>query len=274
MSDITYDRGIFADNLQRLMRLNRERQVDIARLLGVSKSTVSAYCSGGQMPRMDKIEQLAHHFGVSRAALIGDEAAPSNLESQNSNLPSSNLESRISKLASPAEAVYNALNDAGQTEFLRYGRYLSEQPEYRADEPRGEITYIKHYLVPAAAGYASPIPGEDYELLPRDPGTPPLADVCITVRGDSMEPWIPDGSLVYVRRDAPLREFEAGVFFVDGDVYCKQWCVDYAGTLHLLSANPARQDANLRIPKDSGRSCVCFGKVLLSRPLPKPSYEF
>ena len=72
---ITYDRGIFADNLQRLMRQNRERQVDIARLLGVSKSTVSAYCSGNQMPRMDKIEQLAHHFGVSRAALIGDEAA-------------------------------------------------------------------------------------------------------------------------------------------------------------------------------------------------------
>ena len=170
--------------------------------------------------------------------------------------------------------MYNALNDAGQTEFLRYGRYLSEQPEYKAEEPRGEITYIKHYLVPAAAGYASPIQGEDYELLPRGPETPPLADFCITVRGDSMEPYIPDGSLVYVRRDAPLREFEAGVFFVDGDVYCKQWCVDYAGTLHLLSANPARQDANLRIPRDSGRSCVCFGKVLLSRALPRPSYEF
>jgi len=273
---ITYDRGIFADNLQRLMRQNRERQVDVARLLGVSKSTVSAYCSGNQMPRMDKIEQLARHFGVSRAALIGDDAGGSGTTAPaSSDLPSpSNLESQISKLPSPAETVYNALNDAGQAEFLRYGRYLSEQPEYKAEEPRGEITYIKHYLVPAAAGYASPIQGEDYELLPRSADTPPLADFCITVRGDSMEPFIPDGSLVYVRRDAPLREFEAGVFFVDGDVYCKQWCVDYAGTLHLLSANPARQDANLRIPRDSGRSCVCFGKVLLSRPLPKPSYEF
>ena len=258
------------------MREHRERQVDVARLLGVSKSTVSAYCSGGQMPRMDKIEQLARHFGVSRAALIGDDAAPLPPEAEAHTAFPSNLESQISALPkpSPADTVYNALNDAGQTEFLRYGRYLSEQPEYRADEPRGEIAYIKHDLVPAAAGYASPIQGEDYELIPRRPDMPPQADFCITVQGDSMAPWIPDGSLVFVRRDAPLQEFEAGVFFVDGDVYCKQWCVDYAGTLHLLSANPARQDANLIIPRDSGRSCVCFGKVLLDRRLPKPSYAF
>ena len=25
-------------------------------------------------------------------------------------------------------------NDAGQAELLRYGRYLSDQPEYRAEE--------------------------------------------------------------------------------------------------------------------------------------------
>ena len=61
--------------------------------------------------------------------------------------------------------------------------------------------------------------------------------------------------------------------YVDGDVFCKQWCVDYAGTLHLLSANPKREDANIVIPRDSGRSCVCFGKVLLNRSLPMPVYE-
>ena len=87
-----------------------------------------------------------------------------------------------------------------------------------------------------------------------------------------MAPWIPDGSLVYVRRDSPLEEFDVGVFFVDGDVYCKQWCRDYEGVLHLLSANPERQDANLRLAGDSGRSVVCFGKVLLNEKLPRPVY--
>ncbi len=256
LEPITYDRGIFADNLRRLMRLNGERQVDLVRLLGVSKATASAYCSGSQMPRMDKIEQLAHHYGVSRAALIGGEDG----ERREPPAP-----------VSKAEQIYDALNDAGQAEFLRYGRYLAQQEEYRTDSPLRPVT-IKHYLIPAAAGYASPVEGEDYECIPRPLDAPAEADFCITVRGDSMEPWIPDGSLVYVRRDAPLREFEAGVFYVDGDVFCKQWCVDYTGTLHLLSANPARRDANLSLPPDSGRSCVCFGKVLLNRRLPRPSY--
>ena len=73
---VTYDRNLFADNLQRLMKQHREKQVDIANLLGVSKSTVSAYCSGSQMPRMDKIEQLALHFGVTRGFLLGETAQP------------------------------------------------------------------------------------------------------------------------------------------------------------------------------------------------------
>ena len=258
---ISYDKGIFAENLKRLMRENRERQADIARLLGVSKSTLSAYCKGEQMPRMDKVEQLAHHFGVGRAALLGEgegrRAAPQALS-----LPE----------LSPAELLYRELNEAGRAEYLRYGRYLAKQPEYRAGEPRGELVTLKHYLVPAAAGYASPIEGEDYELEPWTPEVPAGADFSIDVSGDSMEPWIPDGSRIYVRRDTPLREFDVGIFFVDGDVYCKQWVVDYAGTLHLLSANPARQDANIVIPRDSGRSCVCFGKVLLPRRLPRPAY--
>jgi hypothetical protein len=79
--------------------------------------------------------------------------------------------------------------------------------------------------------------------------------------------------VVYVQRGAQLQEFDVGVFYVDGDVFCKQWCVDFVGTLHLLSANPKREDANISIPREAGRTCVCFGKVLLPHKLPQPVYE-
>ena len=254
---ISYDRMIFATNLQRLMKEHNEKQVDIARLLGVTKSAVSSYVHGDQMPRMDKIEILAQHFGVSRGALIEEPGAePEPTE----------------PVDHPAVMIYDSLNDAGQREFIRYGRYLTEQPAFKVPAVRKKVETIKHYLVPAAAGYASPIEGEDYELIERGMDTPLDADFCISIRGDSMQPYIKDGSIVYVKRDAPLQEFDVGVFFVDGDVFCKQWCVDYAGTLHLLSANPLRQDANIDIPRDSGRSCVCFGKVLLPTRLPAPAY--
>lgn len=259
-NSVRYDRGIFAANLRRLMEQRGERQVDIAKLLSVSKSTVSAYLSGEQTPRMDKIEALSRYYGVPISALI-----------EPASVGQSSSDSVIPARAAPIVHIYDSLNEQGQGELVRYGNYLSGQEEYRAEKP-APVEYIKHYLVPAAAGYASPIEGDDYELIPRSAAVPSGADFCISIQGDSMAPYIPDGSLVYVRRDSPLREFDVGVFFVDGDVFCKQWCVDYAGTLHLLSANPRRQDANISIARSSGRSCVCFGKVLLDKHLPRPSY--
>lgn len=258
MDNIVYDKNIFAANLQRLMKRDREKQIDVARLLDVSKSTVSAYCSGAQMPRMDKLELLARHYGVTIAALVeSGESAPA-------------AQGAVVQFPPcPASEIYYGLNRRGQAEYIRYGEYLSGQPEFRAERP---VRFIKRYIVPAAAGYASPIEGEDYEQIECPADAPLSADFCINIQGDSMEPYIHDGELVYVKRDAPLHEFDVGIFYVDGDVYCKQWCRDYAGTLHLLSANPKRQDANIELRGTSGRSVVCFGRVILPHRLPKPSY--
>lgn len=174
----------------------------------------------------------------------------------------------------PASRIYNRLNADGQREYVRYGNYLCSQEEYLADENEpAPIEYIRHYFTAAAAGYAAPIEGEDFELVPKDNKTPARADFCIDIAGDSMEPYIHDGQRVYVTRDiSGLHEFDVGIFFVDGDVFCKQWCVDYVGTLHLLSANEKREDANLHIDRDSARSVVCFGKVILPKRLPEPIY--
>ncbi len=255
---MVYDKQIFADNLRRLLKARREKQMDLVRLLDVSRSTLSAYCSGTQMPRMDKLELIARHFGVPLSELLEPPGGRAGAEAPEES-------------ASPILAVYDALNDAGQTELLRYGRFLGEQSGYRTAATKPLL--IRHFLIPAAAGSAAPIEGEDYEWIPRPADAPPKADFCLTIAGDSMEPYIRGGQLVYVRRDAELREFDVGVFFVDGDVLCKQWCLDNAGTLHLLSANPLRQDLNRRFPRDSGQHVVCFGKVLLPAPIPRPSYQ-
>ena len=145
----------------------------------------------------------------------------------------------------------------------------AEGAETEADNAR----YIRHYLVPAAAGSASPIEGEDYELEEVTGDVPAGADFSIDIDGDSMEPYIHDGQRVYVKRGDVAEMKDAGIFYVDGDVLCKQWCMDYVGTLHLLSANPKRERMNRHIARDSTSSCVCFGKVLLPKKLPQPVYE-
>ena len=67
-----YDKSVFARNLLHYMKKNGETQADLVRFLGVSKSTVSAYCKGTQIPRIDKIELLAIHYRSEKSDLIED----------------------------------------------------------------------------------------------------------------------------------------------------------------------------------------------------------
>lgn len=67
---IAYDKNVFAANLGRLMQQNGDKQTDIAKLLEVSKSTVSEYCKGKLMPRMDKIKILSAYYGTTISDLL------------------------------------------------------------------------------------------------------------------------------------------------------------------------------------------------------------
>lgn len=136
-----------------------------------------------------------------------------------------------------------------------------------------EQLYIRVYSTPAAAGAASPIEGEDYSIVRRDKKTPRNADYAVRIQGDSMEPYIKDGETVYVQQHVALRDLDVGIFFLDGDVLCKQIEQDSAGTIHLLSANPKREKLNRAIPKDSTSTLVCLGKVIMPGILPPPKYR-
>lgn len=69
MSDDEY-RKIFSENLNYFMSLNNKTQIDIINDLGFNKSSVSTWCNGTRLPRMDKVDALAKYFGISRSNLI------------------------------------------------------------------------------------------------------------------------------------------------------------------------------------------------------------
>lgn len=242
----------------RLKELRQQNGVTLKALgdeIGCAESTVSLYEAGRREPSRDILIKIADYFGVTLDYLLGrDDTYP-------------DLSSEALSLARD----YDRMDEISKKAIR--GLAAVENERAAAAEPETEPVYIRHYLTPAAAGYASPIEGEDYEMIPVDDSVPKGADFCIDVSGDSMEPYIKDGSRVYVRRGDVEEISDAGVFFVDGDVYVKQWCVDMIGTLHLLSANPRREDANIQIPRDSGRNVVCFGRVMLGKKLPAPSYK-
>jgi len=72
MGNIEEIKSAFAMRLKELIRRKGITQLELAQHLGVSTSTVSAWCTGEKFPRMDKVDTMATYFGVSRSQITGD----------------------------------------------------------------------------------------------------------------------------------------------------------------------------------------------------------
>ena len=64
------NRSIFANNLNKYMRLKNVSRRDLSEALGYSYYTVTDWVNGKKYPRMDKVEQLANYFGIQKSDLI------------------------------------------------------------------------------------------------------------------------------------------------------------------------------------------------------------
>ena len=156
---------------------------------------------------------------------------------------------------------YRALPQAArQTVQAVMAGFAAVQEETAA--PCGEKRMIPLYASPAAAGFAAPVFMEDYEMLEVRDEVPLGAELAVRIQGDSMEPYIADGDVVYVNHD-PLRSGDVGIFCVDGEMLCKQYHRDALGVVYLFSLNRRRAELDVVFPAGSGRSLTCFGRVMM-----------
>lgn len=119
-----------------------------------------------------------------------------------------------------------------------------------------------------AAGTGEIETGNTWSLFTVPDSSP--ADFAIRIAGDSMEPYLEDGSIALCTRDNP-RDGDVAAFLIDGDFICKQVCQDITGALHLFSLNRDRKDADRHIPRDGiERQIICFGTVLMDKTPPLP----
>lgn len=72
MENEGYEKKIFANNLRHYMDMNGENQNDLAAFMCVTKAAVSSWTNGQKIPRMDKMEKLAAHYGITKSMLLED----------------------------------------------------------------------------------------------------------------------------------------------------------------------------------------------------------
>jgi hypothetical protein len=211
------------------IKLHRKRngwsQVELAKILGVGKSTIANYEKGYRSPRQNTIFQLADVFNVSVDDLF----------------PAINAETPST---SPVQAIYDQLTPPRQAKALTYlEKQLLEQNE--EETKKNEVSeviqlYVYDYYDHAASAgtgqYLNDVRVEQIEL-PIDVD----ADFVIPIKGDSMEPDYHDGDLVFIQTSVDLNDGVIGVFNYNGEAYIKQLVID-TEQAYLHSLNPKYKD--------------------------------
>ena len=62
-----------ANNLKKYMDINNITQDKLADFMGVSQVTVSNWCNGVKLPRMNKIDKICNFFNINRSDLMDTE---------------------------------------------------------------------------------------------------------------------------------------------------------------------------------------------------------
>ncbi len=247
----------FGEQLRRRREELGISRAQLAERLGVSRSAVGNYETGVSAPKEEVLLRLFDALHVDPNYLYRDSFRAASQFSC-----SGEERSLLEK--------YRALSLTGrQTVHTLVDSLAGWQAELQSELPEAEPRVIPLYRSPAAAGYAAPVCGEDFELLTVTGTVPAGAELAVRIQGDSMEPRIADGDVVYVNHD-PLGNGDVGIFCVDGDMLCKQYYRDPLGVVYLFSLNRRRADADVVFPRGSGRSLTCFGRVMMhAQPLPE-----
>lgn len=232
---------------------------DVAEWLGKSAKTIGHWETGYAQPDANTLFSLCGLYGADLNAAFGfcaEKAAPL-------------VSGEAMEVAKRYDALDNYGRGAVQAVMGEEERRMEEQAERAVEVFRPEPKVIPLYLYPAAAGYACPVFGEDYEPYFLGEDEPQGAEFAIRLQGDSMEPYFPDGGVVFCNRD-PLQNGDVGIFAVDGATVCKQYYRDALGMVYLFSLNRARADADVLLSPGSGQSFVCQGRVITRKRFPLP----
>lgn len=225
-------------------------RAELSERLNVSPSAVSNYENDGSFPKEDILLRLFDALDVDPNTLF---RGSFRALMQTLSPAEQELIEKCRSLSPLGRQTIHSMADA----LCAYRDELMDEREPVIEEPR----LIPVYCSPAAAGYASPVCGSDFDYIPADDTVPRGAEYGVRIQGDSMAPHIADGSVVFVNHD-PLANGDVGIFCVDGDMLCKQYYRDPMGITYLFSLNRRRADADVTFGSSSGRSLVCMGRVI------------
>lgn len=276
-----------SDVAERIKQFAKESNLSIKQVLsdvGLGFNTMSNMKTS--MPKADNLAKIADYLNCSVDYLLGRTDDPEKtfsltvLSDGSQGVPSENMFNLVKQQKSAPSLSDEAQNMAVQYDTLDlHGKdavnsimlceinRMDAERQQPAMDTKSETKIIPLFGNSFAAGPAEPDFGnlfEDYEVDADSP-----AEFAIHIHGDSMEPYLPDGSIALGRKETPV-DGDVAAILLDGSFLCKQVCEDNFGNLYLFSLNRARDDMDVMIMHDGDRYVKCFGTIIMKKRVPLP----
>lgn len=204
---------------------------ELARQVGIAKSTMSRYFNRTREFPLNKTDDFAKALGMTPEYLLGIQKV-------------NNIEPEIL-------TIFNQLDEDRQANVVDYATaLLNEQVSMKATtvlEKYRTDDYIIDYVEGLVAAGHGTFQEDNLhmEVRLRAEDVPESYDTIAKVAGDSMEPLIEDNDLLFIKVTSQVDINSIGIFQINGKNFVKKLKRDYDGSWYLQSLNSGYEEIHL-----------------------------
>jgi len=204
---------------------------ELARRVGIAKSTMSRYFNKTREFPLNKADDFARIFNITPEFLLG-------IQKENKEKPE-------------ILTIYNQLEEPRQEKVLDFANAQLDEQESSKVASIFEKVSNEDYIIDYVEGLVAAGHGtfqEDnlhMEVRLRAEDVPEEYDTIAKVAGDSMEPLIEDNDLLFIRVASQIDVNSIGIFQVNGKNFVKKLKRDYDGRWYLQSLNNSYEEIHL-----------------------------
>nr|DAM95971.1 MAG TPA: Repressor protein CI [Caudoviricetes sp.] len=204
---------------------------ELARRVGIAKSTMSRYFNKTREFPLNKADDFARIFNITPEFLLG-------IQKENKEKPE-------------ILTIYNQLEEPRQEKVLDFANAQLDEQESSKVASIFEKVSNEDYIIDYVEGLVAAGHGtlqEDnlhMEVKLRAEDVPEDYDTIAKVAGDSMEPLIEDNDLLFIRVASQIDINSIGIFQINGKNFVKKLKRDYDGSWYLQSLNSGYEEIHL-----------------------------
>ena len=204
---------------------------ELARRVGIAKSTMSRYFNKTREFPLNKADDFARIFNITPEFLLG-------IQKENKERPE-------------ILTIYSQLEEPRQEKVLDFANAQLDEQESSKVASIFEKVSNEDYIIDYVEGLVAAGHGtlqEDnlhMEVKLRSEDVPEDYDTIAKVAGDSMEPLIEDNDLLFIKVTSQVDINSIGIFQVNGKNFVKKLKRDYDGSWYLQSLNSGYEEIHL-----------------------------